>query len=136
MAIQLNVGGQIPNYPQAWQGVANKPSPQYENASKGIHRLEYSDLWRDAGTILNEGGTDRGGIRIDVQNPPADGGANVQVQLNGFKGHTSVAHVLVASGLGAYAGKQAERNVIISKVKWAFFESLNQGVTVTVTGTP
>jgi hypothetical protein len=58
------------------------------------------------------------------------------VQLNGFKGHTSVAHVLVASGLGVYAGKQAERNVIISKVKAAFFESLNQGLTVTVTGTP
>jgi hypothetical protein len=139
MSIQIVAGARIAKY--RWPP-GNKPDPQYRNASKGIHKLEYADLWGKIGTILNEGGTGVGGIRIDIQSPPADGSANIQVQLNGVQATTTqgttVAHVLIAASLGTYGALEAlpQRTYILSQVKNALFQSLNTGNSYNVTGTP
>jgi len=138
MSIQIVAGARIAKY--RW-GPGNKPDPQYKNASKGIHRLDYASLWGKIGTILTEGGSGAGGIRIDIQSPPADGSVNLQLQLNGVQATTTqgttVAHVLIAASLGTYGGAESlpQQTYILSQVKNAFFQSLNSGNTYSVNGT-
>jgi len=138
MPIQIMPGNPIAKY--RWLP-GNKPNTEYQNASKAIHKLDYAQIWGGIGTILNEGGTGAGGVRIDIQNPPAGGGANLQIQLNGVQSTptkgTTVAHVLIAGSLANYGGVNylGQRTYVISQVKNAFFQSLNTGNTYSVTGT-
>src|SRR5215831_17345506 len=138
MPVLIMPGSRIAKYP--WPP-GNKPDPQYKNASKAIHSLDYADLWGKIGTIKTEGGAGAGGVRIDIQSPPADGSANIQIQLNGVRATdtkgTSIAHVLIAASLGGYGGTDAlpQRTYVMSQVKNAFFQSLNSGNTYTVSGT-
>jgi hypothetical protein len=138
MAIQIMAGNAIPKY--RW-GPGNKPNTEYQNASRAIHRLDYAQLWGGIGTIITEGGGGVGGVRIDIQSPPAGGGANLQIQLNGVQATTTkgttVAHVLIAASLANYGGVNylGQRTHIISQVKNAFFQSLNAGNTFSVIGT-
>jgi hypothetical protein len=59
----------------------DEADPQYKNASKAIHSLEYAALWGKIGTITTEGGGGGGGGANRHPEPSrGGGGANIQIR--------------------------------------------------------
>jgi len=83
MPITRAQGGAIPNLHAPSVG-------QRGSAQNVIAQLQYSDLWRGAGTLR-----DNGIMRVDMQGhipgPPIQ--YNIQVQIDGMQGNSTVAHV-------------------------------------------
>ncbi|MGA4670768.1 hypothetical protein ACPCG0_13390 [Propionibacteriaceae bacterium Y1923] len=86
MPIQRVQSGPIPRY----FGALN--AAQTQDAKDVIAMLEYTDIFRSARTLHNTAL-----IRLDMQGqipgPPQQ--ANIQAQVNGVQGNSTVAHVLV-----------------------------------------
>jgi hypothetical protein len=122
MAIQKNQGAQLPNaFPNALTNA------RHTDAVNAINALDYADLWGAPGTK-----TSRGTMRVDLQGYTTTGEANLQLQVNGVNGNSSVAGILISPSAqsavpnrtnGAQvAAQQAEiRRVAVS----AFMDSLN-----------
>ena len=95
-----------------------------------IAQLQYSDLWRNAGTLRrNEE------MRVDMQGhisgPPIK--YNIQVQVNGISGNSTVAHVIVSSSI--QCDDPANQKGALRAVIAALNKSLDTGKSYTVTGT-
>jgi hypothetical protein len=103
---------------------------QRSDAQAAIAQLQYADLFRGAGT-LHTSGT----MRVDMQgviagNPQR---SNIQVQINGINGASTVAHADFARNL---ATTNAQNQVgAANKVISALNQSLDTGRTYAVAGT-
>ena len=77
-------------------------------------------------------------VRVDSQGNDANGRANLQAQLNGVNGNSTIAHVLVDATVGNVAGQAlaAQQLYAIRQIRGALQNSLVNGTTYTVTGTP
>jgi hypothetical protein len=88
MPMQVTEGQPIPNHFQPNQN-------QKTAAHEVIAHLQYADLWRGAGTLHN---TQL--VRVDMQGTIAGDPVrhNIQVQVNGIGGHSTIAHADVLRG--------------------------------------
>lgn len=126
MPIASAQGGAIPNgvvYTQA----------QRADAIAAINQLQLADVWRGGNTIANSGA-----VRIDSQGNNAAGRANLQAQLNGVQGASTIACVLVDASVGAAGGQAvaAQQLYAIRQIKGALQNSLTNGTVYTLTGNP
>ncbi|MCE8034447.1 MAG: hypothetical protein LPK20_13240 [Halomonas sp.] len=108
----------------------NMNQTQHGDAVTAINSLTDTAIWRGAGTIISQGT-----VRIDVQGYTSDGDLNLQVQINGVSGNSTVAAILVAPSVGE-ANTQAQHVYATRKLKNALFESMNDGDIYRVFGTP
>jgi len=107
-------GNDIPNKAQ-WN---NK---QKEDAIKCIKNLKYADLWLKPKTIV-KGDL----VRIDIQDP-VDKYQNIQIQLNGKNGRSTIAGVLLEKDALGSEGDKALQNHILRRVRHALSQSLETG---------
>ncbi len=128
MPIVSAQGGAIPN------GVVFNAA-QRTDAQTAISQVQLADVWRgpQANPIAN---TVR--VRVDSQGNDANGRANLQAQLNGVNGNSTIAHVLVDATVGNAAGQAqaAQQLYAIRQIRGALQNSLANGTTYTLTGTP
>ncbi len=128
MPIVSAQGGAIPN------GVVYNAA-QRTDALTAIGQVQLADVWRgpQANPIAN---TVR--VRVDSQGNNAAGRANLQAQLNGVNGNSTIAHVLVDASVGAAGGQAqaAQQLYAIRQIRGALQNSLTNGTTYTLTGTP
>jgi hypothetical protein len=96
-------------------------SKQHTDAVKSINQLQYAALWSSPGKKIS----DTPLVRIDVQNPPKNGLQNLQLQLNGINGNSTVAAALVANNLGTAGKSVPKQTEVLRVVKSALFNSLN-----------
>ena len=122
--LQVQQQGLIPNA----FGVMH-PNQQHD-AMHAIDAIDFADVWRGAGTIANVGT-----VRVDVQGRTGGGQQNLQAQINGIQGHSTVAAVLIADTVGE-TSIEAQRVYALRKIKNALFSSLNDGHIYSVSGSP
>ena len=108
----------------------NMNANQERDARLAINAIDFADVWRGAGTIVNQGL-----VRLDVQGRTAAGEQNLQVQINGVNGNSTVAAALIAESVQD-ASIEAQRVYAVRKIKDALFSSMNDGHIYRVTGTP
>lgn len=129
MPINTNSNGvQIPNQP----GPIN--ANQRADAIRAIQQLQFADIYRAGNTIANDHS-----VRIDCQGVNVAGQANLQAQLNGVQGNSTIAHVLVDQTVGQVQigpAQQAQTLYAIRQIKGALSNSLTDRTTWLVQGTP
>ena len=108
----------------------NMNANQERDARLAINAIDFADVWRGAGTIVNQGL-----VRLDVQGRTAAGEQNLQVQINGVNGNSTVAAALIAESVQD-ASIEAQRVYAVRKIKDALFSSMNDNHIYRVTGTP
>ena len=108
----------------------NMNANQGNDARLAINAIDFADVWRGAGTIVNQGL-----VRVDVQGRTAAGEQNLQVQINGVNGNSTVAAALIAESVQD-ASIEAQRVYAVRKIKDALFSSMNDNHIYRVTGTP
>ena len=108
----------------------NMNANQERDARLAINAIDFADVWRGAGTIVNQGL-----VRVDVQGRTGAGEQNLQVQINGVNGNSTVAAALIAESVQD-ASIEAQRVYAVRKIKDALFSSMNDGHIYRVTGTP
>ena len=108
----------------------NMNANQERDARLAINAIDFADVWRGAGTIVNQGL-----VRLDVQGRTAAGEQNLQVQINGVNGNSTVAAALIAESV-QNANIEAQRVYAVRKIKDALFSSMNDNHIYRVTGTP
>ncbi|KAM9987067.1 hypothetical protein ACTFIY_011471 [Dictyostelium cf. discoideum] len=113
-------GGDIPN------GV-NSNKKNKKDLASAADQLQYANIFRNgAGTIANEGS-----VRIDMQGVFKQNGEkwhNLQAQLNGVKGKSTIAHVQVAENAMNVAEQTQVTNIVIT----AMMSSYTSGKTYSV----
>lgn len=125
MPINVVAGGAINNrYPNALNGT------QRSDAQAVIALLDYADLFRGAG-LLRKSGT----MRVDMQGviPGTPVRSNIQVQVNGVNGFSTVAHADFSRNLDTT--DPANQRGALNKVISALNQSLDHGTSYTVSGT-
>ncbi len=111
--VVINQGGVIPNYYGA-------PSPrQRQDATDAIAQLNFADIWRLPPWRINQGT-----VRLDIQGVIAGGGRNLQVQINGVAGRSTIAAITVQGNL-ATASTAARQAYVQRIVRSALVQSLN-----------
>lgn len=140
MPLTLVMGNAIRNMPNS---VNNR---QKQDARHLIGLVEYRHFFRpQQGNVLKDKNAPL--VRLDAQDRIADGTDNLQIQLNGVHGHSTIAHVLIRptcavpdapgnapANLSDAVGNK--RRYVVRKVRAALFQSLVHQVTFTVSGTP
>lgn len=126
MPIQSVQGGAIPN------GVVFNAA-QRTDAMTAIGLVQLADVWRGGNTIAN---TQR--VRVDSQGNQVNGRANLQAQLNGVNGASTIACVLVDASVGMAGGQAiaAQQLYAIRQIRGALQNSLVNGTVYTLTGNP
>ncbi len=131
MPITSTQGANIPN-----RAIPN--AAQRTDAILAISQVALADCWR-----LAQGGGGRTisnspSVRIDVQSLDGAGVSNVQAQLNGVNGHSTIAHVQLAPSIGMTNGPRADAQATyaIRQIRGALGNSLANGTTYTLTGNP
>lgn len=103
---------------------------QKTSAQAAIAQLEYAQIWRGAGTLV-----DNQVVRVDMQGtiagPPIQ--HNIQVRIDGVRGNSTVADVNVSATL--MTNDPANQRGVLRKVISALNQSLDTARTYTVTGT-
>jgi hypothetical protein len=114
---------------------ANSNRAIKKDAQKLIDQLTYDDLWREEGTLHDCKST-----RIDQQGdfPVATGSKtrfyNVQVQINGMKGKSTIAHVNISDSLCSNDGQKQKE--VLKKFQETLSASLNDDNSYNMTGSP
>jgi len=126
MPITSVQGGPINN-----AGVMNAAIRQ--DAALAIGQVELEKVWRKGKKIANTPL-----VRVDCQGVDDNGQANLQAQINGQQGNSTIAHVLVDQSVGETSGPRADAQKVyaIRQVRGALQNSLSTGNTYTLTGTP
>lgn len=123
MSITRIAGGVIPHY-------YNPNKNQRELAQDVIVKLDYADLWRSPSTLK-----DNKIMRVDMQGhivgPPKQ--YNIQVQVDGLKGSSTVAHANISSTI--QTNDPANQKGVLKAVIGALNMSLDTGKSYTVEGT-
>lgn len=122
--LQVQQQGPMPN------AFGNMNANQQHDAMHAIDAIDFADVWRAAGTIVNEGT-----VRVDVQGRTGNQQQNLQVQINGVQGNSTVATALVADSVGE-TSIEAQRVYALRKIRSALFSSLNDGHIYSVSGSP
>lgn len=122
--LQVQQLGMMPNR------YGNMNANQQNAAMHAIDAIDFADVWRGAGTIVNQGG-----VRVDVQGRTGSQQQNLQVQINGVQGNSTVSTALIADSVGE-TSIEAQRVYALRKIKNALFSSLNDGHIYGVSGTP
>ena len=125
MPITVTAAGPIPNY----FGKPNKG--QRASAQEVIKKLDYADIWRNRQQTLYDNGTMRLDIQGTIPGPPER--QNLQVQVDGVKGHSTVAHADVSSTI--QTTDPANQRGVVRKVQSALMQSLDSGDSYDVRGT-
>ena len=123
MPMQVMQGQPIPNHFQ--------PNQAQRNAAHDvIAQLEYGDIWRGAGTLHKNNL-----VRVDMQGtiPGNPVRHNIQVQVNGIQGNSTIAHADVSASI--MTNDPPNQKGAANKVISALNQSLDSGDTYTVTGT-
>ena len=125
MPINIAKGDDIPNH--------HKPNQNQKQSSQDvIAKLDYVNLWQPAGKLRDDGT-----MRVDMQGHfPGPGGenmSNIQVQVDGMPGKSTVAHATVSSSIMTEnkENQQGAVNAVIS----ALNQSLDSGHSFLVNGT-
>lgn len=123
MPANIIASGAIPNYP-------GPPSKSDRKAAQEvINKLDYSDIWRGSGTISKNKD-----MRLDMQGtikgPPEM--QNLQVQINGKSGKSTVAHANVCTSLQTHDA--INQKGVANKVNSALQQSLDHGQSFVVSG--
>lgn len=123
MPMNVIQGGPIPHRP----AITNA---QREAAYNVIAQLDYTDLWLGPGTLRSNQL-----MRVDMQGqiagPPVQ--SNLQVQINGVQGRSTVAHAIVSASI--MTNNQQNQQGARNKVVEALNKSLDDGHGYTVNGT-
>lgn len=122
--LQVQQGEETPNR------YCTMTASQQHDAMYAIDAIDFADVWRDSRGIVK-----RGEMRVDVQGRTGSQQQNLQVQLNGIKGNSTVACALVADSVGV-TSIEAQQVYALRKVKNALFSSLNDGHIYRVSGSP
>lgn len=122
MPINIIQGGPIPNY--------HAPTNTQRDSSQDvIAQLDYADIWRGPGTLHDDGV-----MRLDMQGiiPGPPQMQNLQVQVDGLQGNSTVAHANVSVSIQTNdpINQVGAKNKVIS----ALNQSLDSGHSYTVTG--
>ena len=126
MPINVIQGAAIPNS-------ATYNANQARDARTAIAAVDFNDVWRGGRTIANTAL-----VRVDSQGNDGNGRANLQAQLNGVTGSSTIAHVLVDASVSAVSGQAqaAQALYAIRQIRGALQQSLTSGRTYYVSGTP
>jgi hypothetical protein len=121
--MQVTQGQPIPNHLQPNRN-------QHASAQEVINQITYADLWRGAGTLHKNPE-----MRVDMQGIIAGNPVrhNIQVQVNGLKGASTVAHADVSASL--MTENADNQRGVANKVISALNQSLDSGHSYAVTGT-
>ncbi|KAK5582031.1 hypothetical protein RB653_003613 [Dictyostelium firmibasis] len=123
-SVVVSQGGEIPNKFKQSLTERNKKDLSEANA-----QIDYADIFKlKQGTIGNYGS-----IRIDMQGTFTQGGEkwhNLQAQINGISGSSTVAHVNVCENV--MSTKTNEQKEVQRKVRNAMLQSLSSGKTYNV----
>jgi hypothetical protein len=123
MPMQVTRDQPIPNHFQ--------PNQQQKAAAhEVIARLQYADLWRGAGTLHKNNL-----VRIDMQGTITGDPVrhNIQAQINGVRGNSTIAHADVSASL--MTNDPSNQRGVAGKVISALNQSLDSGCSYRVTGT-
>lgn len=123
MPMQVTQDQAIPNHLQPNQR-------QRTAAHEVIAQLQYADVWRNAGTLHQNSL-----VRVDMQGTIAGNPVrhNIQVQVNGIAGNSTIAHADVSASL--MTNDPANQRGVAHKVISALNQSLDSGHSYSVTGT-
>ncbi|EGC40503.1 hypothetical protein DICPUDRAFT_91024 [Dictyostelium purpureum] len=126
-SLNIQQGSTIPN---VYTGMSSR---QKKDASEAIALIVYSKIfYNNQGTIANYGS-----IRIDMQGVFTSGGQrfhNIQAQVNGISGKSTVAHVAISEQ--TMSSKSNEQAFVQRKFRDTMLKSLSSGKSYTITGTP
>lgn len=124
MPITVVPGNAIPNL------AVNLTQAQKTAAQNVIALLQYDDLFRAAGTLRNVPV-----MRVDMQGviPGPPQRSNIQVQINGVNGHSTVAHADFSRTLAT--ANQPNQAGALNRVISALNQSLDSGRSYIVAGT-
>jgi len=103
------------------------------DAALAIGLVELGKVWRKGKKIANTPL-----VRVDCQGVDDNGQANLQAQINGQQGNSTIAHVLVDQSVGETSGSRADAQKVYAtrQIRGALQNSLSTGNTYTLTGTP
>ncbi|MEM8584264.1 MAG: hypothetical protein AAGF87_08345 [Bacteroidota bacterium] len=109
------------------------PGAAHRNAAPAlIAQLDYDDLWRGQGTLHTEGA-----LRLDMQGsfvgPNGNRWYNLQVQVNGITGHSTIAQANVCETI--QTADKANQRGAAGKAISALNQSLDSGNKYKVSGT-
>lgn len=124
MPITVVQGNAIPNL------AVNVTQAQKTAAQNVIALLQYDDLFRAAGTLRNVPV-----MRVDMQGviPGPPQRSNIQVQINGVNGHSTVAHADFSRVLAT--ANPPNQTGALNRVISALNQSLDSGRSYIVAGT-
>lgn len=130
MPIQISQGGNIPNiYPGSPEVFSKNKKESVYNV---IGMLEYSQIFQNASGTLQKNKD----MRIDMQGTFVSDNQkfhNLQVQVNGINGNSTVAHVNVSES--TMTDNEDNQRGVVRKVHSALNQSFDNGDSYTVTGT-
>lgn len=103
-------------------------SRNLQDGNSAIAALDFAELYRKPPFRIT-----KGSVRLDAQGLNSDGDANLQIQLNGVSGKSTIAHVQVAAELGG-ASTPDRAKYVQRKVRGALLKSMETGRSYTVSG--
>ena len=119
--VTVAAGSAIPNY---YKDISAR---NRQDAMDAIAQLTFADIWRSIKWRIEQGT-----VRLDQQ-PPPSGKHNLQVQVNGVSGKSTIATAIVDDSL-SNASTDERRRYVERKVRNALVDSLNTAKMYNVTG--
>ena len=91
------------------------------DAAQAFGEIDYADVWREGETIADEGT-----VRVDVQGATTNfPGVNLQAQLNGVRGNSTIATALVEQQVRTSAGNSPVfQDMAVNLIRQALTQSL------------
>ncbi|KAN0032673.1 hypothetical protein ACTFIV_006584 [Dictyostelium citrinum] len=123
-SVVISQGGDIPNKFKQPLSARNK-----KDASEANSQIDYASIFKIKQSTIASYGT----IRIDMQGVFTQGGLkwhNLQAQINGISGSSTVAHVNVCENV--MSSRTNDQKEVQRKVRNAILQSLNSGKTYNV----
>ena len=112
--INVAATGPLRNYPKVPPNAT-----QMSDARGVIAKLNFADIWRKPPFSITQGT-----VRLDIQGGIANGGRNIQVQLNGASGDSTISGTTVQGNVGT-ASTAARQDYVQRMVRNALANSLN-----------
>jgi hypothetical protein len=114
----------VPTGPINNRGIPNQA--QRSSAHDVIAMLDYTDLWLGLGTLHQDAN-----VRVDQQ-PHGPNQRNIQVQINGIAGNSTIAHTVLSTTV--QTNDQTNQVGVANKVISALNQSLDTAQSYSVAG--
>ena len=126
MGLTMSASGKGANHP--YENDRRKiPKPEFGQAAKAINSLGIEKLGGGSKSKL----VNLARVRIDRQNPPSGGGSNLQVQVNGMRGKSTIATLVIEAKAMEITDnakqKKQQQATLMNAVRKAFHKSLESG---------